>query len=103
MYWLFYIVHCRTGSLESRVFVVGYLGDVHCRTGSLETFGRATRFVVKRSLPHRQLRNHEETHQRGGSGSLPHRQLRNAGKRTARLDNRSLPHRQLRNCEVRQC
>ena len=33
----FYIVHCRTGSLENRIGTRTATTEVHCRTGSLET------------------------------------------------------------------
>uniref|UniRef100_I1XLX0 Uncharacterized protein n=1 Tax=Methylophaga nitratireducenticrescens TaxID=754476 RepID=I1XLX0_METNJ len=36
------IVHCRTGSLESREYTIGCTGYVHCRTGSLEKFRHRT-------------------------------------------------------------
>jgi len=53
-------VHCRTGSLESENNRQRIKRFVHCRTGSLETDCFIAHAVRFRSLPHRQLRNHDE-------------------------------------------
>ena len=50
-------VHCRTGSLESENPTVSTAEGVHCRTGSLKNLPQKTLFGIRRSLPHRQLRN----------------------------------------------
>lgn len=49
-------MHCRTGSLGSRISDI-YNMPVHCRTGSLETLFQVLSSENARALPYRQFRN----------------------------------------------
>lgn len=88
--------HCRAGSSEREVVCRQESAPVHCRIGSSEMQLCVCGHVGTRSLPHRQLRNHQLRRLLSARCSLPHRQLRNLEMSSNLNLIRSLPHRQLR-------
>ena len=54
---IIFMDHCRIGSLEIQILIQSVDALDHCRIGSLEIRALLRRFGIRRSLPHRQLRN----------------------------------------------